>query len=58
MAAAHIHYDGIDRRRLIAAILDTARKTGKRRPSQQKIAATLGVSQHTICYHMKKLRPV
>jgi DNA-binding Lrp family transcriptional regulator len=56
MAAALIHYDGIDRRRLIAAILETARKTRKRRPSQRSIAAALGVSQPTVKYHMQRLK--
>lgn len=56
MAASKIHYDGVCRRRLIRAILGEAEKRGKRRPSQAEIGAVLGVSEHTVWYHMRKIR--
>lgn len=56
MSAARIHYDGIDRRRLIAAILRRAKELGKRRPSQRMIAQALGISQSVVSYHMERMR--
>jgi biotin operon repressor len=53
MPAARIHYDGLDRRAAIRAVLA---QLGKMAPSQAALGRMLGVSQATVAYHMRKLR--
>ena len=56
MAVPLHYYDGICRRRLIAAIIRKAREQGKRVPPYRKIATALGVSRSTVFYHLQKLK--
>jgi biotin operon repressor len=50
-----VYIDGICRRTLIAEYIRDARNRGDW-PSQRQIAEALGVSQHTVSYHMAKIR--
>lgn len=56
MSATRIHYDGIDRQRLIAAVFARAVAMGKRRPSQGKLARALGISQPSVAYHIRRMK--